>query len=316
MRCLNNRLIGFRQLIFAACDRYSYTSAMIGFLVAAERFHSGVRIISLDVAAAALGGGVMAMRVIGSSPRPGFYFLLPAGVWVVYTIDHLFDAQRMGPAARTPRHRFHYQHSVGLWIAVVIVASICAVGGFVGLSWFGIFYAGVMCGLVIVHEIIVKLAGDRASPLLIKELGVAIVFTAGVWGMPWLRYRLDTGRLFGWPVLLMGQYLLLAIVNLIEFSIYESKIDTADRQTSFVRGIGRRRARRIVFFLLASQLPAMMFALCNYANRPVLIAELIYLMMTIGLWIVLIKPRFAARSERYRSIGDGVFLLPLLMALV
>src|ERR1700728_2825354 len=180
-----------------------------------ERIYSRVRIVSLDVAAAALGGGIMATRVIGSSPRQSFYWLLPAGVWVAYTIDHLLDARHMGAAARTPRHRFHHQHATGLWIVVAIISAACGIGGWIGLSWFGLIYAAAMCGLVIVHETMIKLTGDRTSPLLLKELGVAVVFTAGVWGMPWLRNRMDTGHLFGWAALLMLQYFLLAMVNLI-----------------------------------------------------------------------------------------------------
>jgi hypothetical protein len=199
---------------------------------------------------------------------------------------------------------------------VLVTAAICAVGGWIGLSWFGLTYAVVMCGLVLMHEIIVKLAGNRASPLLIKELGVALVFTAGVWGMPWLRHKQETGRWLGWPVLLMVQYLLLAIVNLIEFSIYEWKIDTADSQTSFVRGIGRRRAGWIVIALLAAQIPACVMGCALTHSHIVWIAEAIYLLMSIGLWIVLLMPKFAARSERYRTLGDGVFLLPLVMVVV
>ncbi len=277
--------------------------------------YSLVRIVSLDVAAAALGGGILAMRVTGASPRPAFYWLLPAGVWVAYTIDHLLDARRMGPGARTPRHRFHFQHYALLWAVVIPVMVICAIGGWIGLSWFGLIYAAVMCGLVIVHETIVKLAGNRASPLLVKELGVALVFTAGVWGMPWLRHRMDTGNWFHWPVLVLIQYLLLAIVNLIELSIYESKIDTADRQTSFVRGIGRRRARILAKLLLLVQIPLALAAVSSSFHSSVLWAELVYLFMMTGLWMVIEMPRFAIHAERYRTICDGVFLLPLLMVL-
>jgi hypothetical protein len=283
-------------------------------LAAAERIYSHFRIVSIDVAAAALGGGVLAARVIGSTPRPAFYWLLPAGVWVAYTIDHLLDAHRMGPGARTPRHRFHYQHAGLLWLAVIFIGAICAIGGWIGLSWFGLIYAAIMCALVLCHETIIKLAGNRVSPLLIKELGVAVVFTAGVWGMPWLRHWLDTRRILGWPVLLMIQYFLLAVVNLIEFSIYESKTDAADRQTSFVRSIGRHRARRLVYFLLISQLPLACFALNSTRETIIAASEAIYLLMTIGLWLVLAQPKLMARAERYRTLGDGVFLLPLVMA--
>jgi hypothetical protein len=287
-----------------------------GFVATIERFYSHIRIISLDVTAAALGGGILATRVIGSTPRIGFYWLLPAGVWVVYTMDHLLDARRMGTNARTPRHRFHFHHAGVLWVAVAVISLICAIGGLISLSWFGLIYAAVMCGLVILHETIVKLAGDRASPLLVKELGVAVVFTIGVWGMPWMRHRLDTGRWLGWPIILMGQYLLLAMVNLIEFSIFESKIDTAHGQSSFVRGIGRQRARRMVAALLCTQIILGVIASLLYPTSRVLIVQAIYLCMSSGLWIVLMMPNLVARNERYRTVGDGVFLLPLLMVIV
>jgi hypothetical protein len=289
---------------------------MIQRALFAERWYSRVRTVSLDVAAAALGGGILAVRVTGSAPRPSFYWLLPAGVWVVYTLDHLIDARQVGPAARTPRHLFHHRNAAPLWTTVIILSVICAVGGWIGLSTFGVIYAAVMCGLVAAHELIVKLTGDRASPLLVKELGVAAVFTAGVWGMPWLRHRIDTGRWFGWPVLLMVQYLLLAVANLVEFAIFESKIDTAHGQTSFVRGIGRHRAAWVVVCVLAIQIPLGIAATAINPTRVVIAAEIIYAVMTAGLWIVLKTPRWSARFERYRSLGDGVFLLPLLMAIV
>jgi hypothetical protein len=300
---------------FALAILLPYTPSMMSAIKAAERIYSLVRIVSLDVAAAALGGGILAMRVIGSTPRPSFYWLLPAGVWVAYTLDHLLDAHRIGPDASTPRHRFHYEHATILWIVAAIISGICAIGGWIGLSWFGLTYAAVMCALVIVHETIIKLAGNRASPLLIKELGVAIVFTAGVWGMPWLRYRLDTGQWLGWPVLLMVQYFLLAVVNLIEFSIYESKSDFADGHTSFVLAIGRRRSRKVVTALLVLLIAIGPLAILFRPTHIVIACETIYLAMSIGLWIVLANPLFAARAERYRTIGDGVFLLPLVLAI-
>jgi hypothetical protein len=280
---------------------------------AIERFYSGLRLLSIDVAFAALGGGVMATRVIGAYPRISFYWLLPVGVWVAYTTDHLLDARRMGPNASTPRHRFHHEHMRSLSIAVILLSLVCAIGGWIGLSMFGIEYAAIMCGLVLLHEAMIYLVGNRASPLLIKELGVAIVFTAGVWGMPWLRHRHDTGHWLGWPIVLMLQYFLLALVNLLEFSIYECRIDTADEQTSFVRGIGRRRAVKIVGGLLVVQPIIAVLSVIIWKQPTIWLAEGIFLAMTIGLWIVMRYPRFSLRAERYRSLGDGVFLLPLLM---
>ena len=104
------------------------------------------------------------------------------------------------------------------------------IGGWFGLSWFGLMYA---CDHV--------RAGDRARNhceagwqlrrrrCWSKNLAWRLCLRSAC-GECRGCHRLDTGRWLGWPIVLMGQYLLLAIVKLIEFSIYESKIDTASGQ--------------------------------------------------------------------------------------
>lgn len=287
-------------------------------LARAEQAYAHLRLLSADVALAALAGGVIAVRVIGASPRPAFYLLLPLSVWVVYTLDHLLDARRVGPDASTLRHRFHFQHARMLWIFCAVTAGVCGVIGLMELSWFGILFGLVITALFGLHELIVKLAGDRASPLLMKELGVAVIFTAGTWGLPLLQHLRfhPAGAAFNWPVTLMAQYFLLALVNLIEFSMFEAKTDALDGHTSFVRGIGRARARHAAWTALALQLPLMLIALFRHPAATTLTAELIYTAMATGLMLILLFPRTFARSERFRTLGDGVFLLPLLMAVV
>jgi hypothetical protein len=272
-------------------------------------------VVSLDVAGAALGGGVMAVRVLGGSPRPAFYALLPASVWVVYTLDHLIDARRMGITAATPRHRFHVRHAAALWAVLVPVAVVCGVGGLVALSWVGVAFGVAMTALVGLHELIVKLAGDRASPLLVKELGVGLIFTAGTWGLPATVRVWHAGWPPGWGVVVAVQYAVLACVNLVEFSVFEARRDAAAGQTSFVRGVGRRGAARVALGLLALQLPLAAVVLWR-GERTGSIAEAVLLAMAVGLAAILIWPRTFARRERYRTVGDGVFLLPLLMAVV
>ena len=282
-------------------------------LAAAERAYAAIRLLSVDVALAALGGGVMAARVLRASPRPGFYALLPASVWVVYTLDHLVDARRMGPTAATPRHRFHARHAAVLWAVLVVAAVACGIGGLVALSWTGVAFGVGMAVLVGLHELIVKLAGSRASPLLVKELGVGVVFTAGTWGLPAV-VRGQHGGPVPWPAVLLGvQYVLLAGVNLIEFSIFEARHDAAAGQTSFVRGVGRAAAWRVVAGLLLAQVP---LAIVVVSARGDGLAEGILLVMAAGLTAVLVRPAAFVRRERYRTVGDGVFLLPLLMAAV
>jgi hypothetical protein len=274
------------------------------------------RLLSIDVALAALGGGVMAVRVIGTSPRSAFFLLLPLSVWVVYTLDHLLDAQRMGSNAPTPRHRFHFTHRWWLSITVAMIAVFCDIVGLVELSWSGVYFGIGIASLFGVHELLVKFAGDRASPLLMKEIGVAVIFTAGTWGLPLVLHLQLGRRIDPAAVILMLQYLLLAIVNLIEFSIYEHKLDTRGGQTSFVRGIGRARARWIAQILLGVQPLLAVVTVIFHPSAVVWTAQVIDLTMAVGLASILLFPRFFARTERYRMVGDGVFVLPLLMWVV
>ena len=282
-----------------------------------ERAYAGLRLLSVDVALAALGGGVMATRVLAARPRPAFYAVLPASVWAVYTLDHLLDARRMGDAAATPRHRFHGRHAGVLWAALAVVAVACGVVGVAELSWPGVAFGVGMVGLVVAHEAIVKLAGSRASPLLVKELGVAAIFTAGTWGLPAIvRAWHGGGGPVPWrPVVMVTQYLLLAAVNLVEFSVFDARRDAAAGQTSFVRGVGRPAACRVAAGLLAAAVGLGGPVLLG-GGRTHVAAEAILLAMAGGLGAILWRPRAFARRERYRTVGDGVFLLPLLMAVV
>ena len=283
-------------------------------LAAAEQAYAALRLVSVDVALAALGGGVMAARVLGASPRPAFYVLLPASVWVVYTLDHLMDARRMGATAATPRHRFHGRHAGVLWAVLVPTAAVCGVGGLVALSTVGVAFGVGMATLVCLHELIVKWAGSRASPLLVKELGVGVIFTAGTWGLPAI-VRWHQAGPPSWPaVALAGQYMLLAGVNLVEFSMFEARRDAAAGQTSFVRAVGRAAAGRVVVALLATQAVLAAAVACVHPDRIDLAADAVLLLMTVGLAAVLAFPRSFVRHERYRTLGDGVFLLPLLLA--
>ncbi|HVX84974.1 MAG TPA: hypothetical protein VH253_09170 [Phycisphaerae bacterium] len=278
------------------------------------RFYDRLRLLSVDVALAALGGGVMAARVVGVTMPRTFYLLLPLSVWVVYTLDHLLDARRMGAAAHTPRHRFHFRYRAFLWPACTAGAVLCALLAFWGLSWLGLAFGAGMCGLVLLHLLLVKAAGSLASPLLAKELGVGVIFTAGVWGLPLLRHGWARGA--DWPLAILIQYFLLAMVNLLTFSLAEAHADAADHQTSFVLGVGPRAATAVTWAILAATIALGIGVAIAWPTPVPLVSEGVFAAMSFMLASILLWPRWMHAHERYRAIGDGAFLLPLLLALV
>jgi hypothetical protein len=72
-------------------------------------------------------------------------------------------------------------------------------------------------------------------------------------------------------------------------------------------------AARVTSGLLVLQTLLLPAAIILDPVRVVVFSETVLQLMAVGLWVILLMPRFAARRERYRSLGDGVFLLPLML---
>lgn len=265
--------------------------------------------LSLDVAAGSLGGGLMAASLAGQKMPWAWHLLLPLSVWLIYTLDHLMDARRLGANAHTFRHLFHFRNFrllAGIWIVLALTALV--LGGF--FLWPDGFWFGIILGaLTGIHLLLVMLAGDRAAPWLTKELGVAVVYTVGIWGLPWWGTAGDAP----WLIPMAGQFFLLSLVNLLEFSLFEFEIDEQDGHTSFVRGIGRNRARQLIYVLLGLTILVGLIVVAIWPYQLILYGEMIFLAMGTGLGLILTREPFFAVQERYRALGDAVFLLPYLV---
>lgn len=254
----------------------------------------------------ALVNGLFAAKIVGATMPIAWYWVLPAATWCVYTLDHLLDAHRIGAQAHTGRHRYHYQHAQTLWVALTVVSVTC-----LWAFWLPtrvIVFGIVVCVCVGLHLALVKWVGNRISKLLAKEVGVGLVYVAGVWGAPILLAPASLTLVQG---LLPAQFLALALINLLIFSSYEQLTDTRDGHTSFVQAIGTRATQRIilglgVFVLMTS---AVQFYI-GIDNVPRIFLAAYPLMLALLWWISFDTRRFRPH-ERYRVVGDGVFLLPL-----
>lgn len=268
-----------------------------------------MRALSLDVAAGAAGGGVLAASFLDARVPAAFHIVLPLSVWVVYTADHLLDARRLGPRASTPRHLFHHRHFRTLALATLLGALLA-----VGIALRSLGPAGVLFGLgmgtfAILHLLAVRLVGDRSSLLLVKELGVALVYAVGIWGLP-LIVTARWNDPAAW--LAFAQFFLLALTNLLEFSAFELVTDTADGHTSFARAAGRTGALRAARGTLFAALGLGVVGLYHFGPAAFLRLELVYLAMSLLLGALAWRPAAFAHHERHRTWGDGAFLLPWL----
>lgn len=272
-------------------------------------WYAFLRMLSIDVAIGALGGGCMVARFLGVQMHWSWYVVLPLAVWAIYTGDHLLDARRLKAQASTPRHRFHFTYFRSLAALAVVAVLIAVTLALLYLGIEGLLFGLGMGALALLHLVLVKFVGERTSPLLVKELGVAVVYVAGIWGLPLILSGRWATREAMVPA---AQFFLLALTNLLEFSLYEYESDKADGHTSFVQAIGRKGAIRFIRLVLATMAGLGAFLMATVDSKPLIVLEFIYALMALVLAALIYRPVWFMQHERYRAWGDAAFLFPFL----
>ena len=267
------------------------------------------RILSLDVAAGALATGSMIAMILEVKMPVVWYVVLPACVWMIYTLDHLLDARRLKATAHTERHLFHHRHFKVLSSILMIIGILTALASFLWLPLRIIYFGLGMVCLVILHLCLVSIIKGRISKWFQKELGVALIYAIGVAGGPGvLIFPAKQGLFIG----LCIQLIIIAATNLLMYAMYELEIDQKDGQTSFVRAIGTVRTQQILKILSILYL-LITFILCTYFTGVYLwVGQFLFaIMLGIHLWMSLKVEQFE-QKQRYRIWGDALFILPVL----
>lgn len=271
-------------------------------------FHLG-RILSLDVVLGALASTYMAVVYLEVKMPIVFWFALALSVWVIYTADHLLDAYRLKDEAHTERHLFHHYH-------FKLISTIFLLGLLICLFVLPFFVPAYMLYFAIgmglftgIHFLLVKWIGDKTSLFFLKELGVGLIYSLGVWGPPLLAKYPELTEV---DMLVYVQFFLLAMINLFTFSMYEIDTDEIDGHTSFIRAIGVKGARALLLCLSLLVLSMGIFLLPQ--NRGYLneMEAIYFLMLGVLIWVFLDEKRFRP-NHRYRAWADAVFLFPVFM---
>lgn len=255
------------------------------------RAYRVAQILSLDIVI----GVVILLRFfcVQFLVDPGWpvYALLAAAVWLIYTFDHLRDAEHSANSTRE-RYLFHRKYRRCLIIVSVVVflsslpliffiPTVVLVGG-ISLTTFSLLY------LLVQH---------RLSGLLSKELYVAFVYSAGV---------LLTPMVLSWTfdLIIFLLLFLLTFLNLIIFSWFEKAEDLNDGFKSIATQIDPGKLDKLMFSLVAFGLA---LSLLSFGTTHIyfIIGFAVYAFM------ILFSRQFK-KNYLYRAIGDGVFLLPIL----
>jgi hypothetical protein len=204
------------------------------------RFYQRLNILSIDVALGAVCSSVWLANFFQAQLRIYAYCALGLTVWIIYTADHLLDAKRIGHRASSERHQFH-QHN----FQVLLVAFIFATMADLGMVFFvrpTVLYSGLFLSMIIaIYLLFNRWLGS------LKECLVALLYCGGV--------LLPIVSIAGLQVVYQNKILLLnffitALLNIILFSWFDRERDKADNQQSLVLVLGDIVTRRLIYILL------------------------------------------------------------------
>lgn len=259
------------------------------------RLYRLFNILSLDIVAGAVISAMFFAKLLGVAILSYGLMALGLTVWIIYTADHLRDAKAIGKQAASERHRFHQKHFMVLFVLMVVaLAADTIIIFFIRKQVF-------MWGLFLAALVAVYLLGQRYLKFL-KEIFIAVLYTAGV-----LLPSLSVTTLSITPVhmVLIMQFGLTALTNLLMFSWFDSDTDTTDKLSSFVTVLGRRFTAYCIWTLLAINFAlGVVLCLTGACSEPVLI---FWSMNAVLLLIFVFRHKLA---PYYRLTGDAVFLIP------
>lgn len=236
--------------------------------------------------------------------RPYALVSLGLTVWIIYTVDHLLDARKVIGAASTDRHRFHQKN---FWVLLAVLALAIALD--ILVVFFirrEVFNAGIVLSVIMMIYFLLQHYLRH-----FKEFVIAILFSCGVLLPAW---SLSPESASGGLTLLIGQFILSALLNLLLFSWFDQNNDIKDKRESFVTLVGERTTKKIIVFLFISN--AVLMGASLLYSPDLMYQELIIFLMNFVLAVVFIQRRLFAVNDRFRLVGDCIFLFPVLYFLL
>ncbi len=265
-----------------------------------------VRHLSLDVALGASSMMAFCAAFLGIQIEPVYYLELFLLTFVIYGLDHLLDALQARGGAQSPRHRFFQRFftplsalvSIALLLFIVLIPPDIPSGLF--------RYALLLALLVLAYLLLLVWAYRQGEKRIPKELLIAFLYTAGVSVVP-----LSLVPSPGWEeILFLFRCFLLALSNLLLFSLLEWRNDLKDRFSGSLSFLGIKQGHHLLRTLLWTNF------MCGLALAPVhwgdarLGYSLLLSVMNLVLMLIYYRSAYFLKKETYRVMGDGIFLLP------
>ncbi len=239
---------------------------------------------------------------------------LAIAIWLIYTADHLLDAQKTIDKPATFRHQFHKQFRKPLVVMAVL------------LLLTGVLIAYFLPGIVLYNGLVgVLLTGIyflllQRNYFWQKEVCIAIGYT---WGICLAPVCISSGHLSLVQWLFIPQVFLLVFANLLIFSWFDVSNDKQDGHQSMVIRWGEKPARIGIILIIVAGVLLSIFTMVfpfhqnntGAEAEPMHVMEAILLLMFGILWLIFKNQPFYRKNDAYRVIGDGIFFIPVLFIL-
>jgi 1,4-dihydroxy-2-naphthoate octaprenyltransferase len=137
----------------------------------------------------------------------------------------------------------------------------------------------------------------------LKEFLVAVLYTGGVL-IPALTRTASPLQFLLSPECFI--FLIAALLNLLLFSWYEMKQDKVDGHPSFANYFGEQFTKKVMVILFMAQGLLLVYLLSTHFGKE----SIILFAMNAVLALLIIFPNVFRQLERYRLVGDAIFLFP------
>jgi len=270
-----------------------------------NRILSLFRILSLDIVAGACIGTLFIAHYLDVVLSTSVVIVLGICVWSIYTVDHLIDARKIRSHANTRRHRFHqkyFKHLIVINLITIIVGGVLAIG--LPLQT---LIVGMMLTLLVVAYFIIF---NNTKIRIPKEFMGGLIYSAGIFIAPVtaLNYQFDLGI-----ILIFTEFLTIAWMNLVLFSLMEVDVDILDGHQSIARKWGKKRVTSLINYMFLGFIILILLSLTMGMNQGFFTYQLLLAVMGSTLYLIFLRRNFFKVRERYRIIGDAVFILPLIV---
>ena len=114
-------------------------------------------------------------------------------------------------------------------------------------------------------------------------------------------------------LVMVGQFMLLALINLLTFGVYEELSDEQNGFTSWARGLGKTTSHKILSAMAGLILVSGGWVLLSTdVGLSIWLVQGTYLVMLFLLMWVARDPERFSPNQLYRAVADGAFLIPVL----